>query len=129
MFDIADAKSVIAHITDSAVAVYTCPPSRKAQITEFIVTNMDEVSEGLFSGYCYIAAQDESSSGGEDSVGYFANQVSVPASGGYTPFGESPSKWLSPGDTIYLLMESEESSTAFGSADLDMSVIEYSLPE
>lgn len=129
MFDIADAKSVIAHITDSAVVVYTCPPSRKAQITEFIVTNMDPTNECILSGYTYVVAQDESSSFGEDSVGYFANQIPIAGAGGYTPFGETPSKWLSPGDSIYLFVDSEESSSAEASVDVDMSVIEYYLPE
>lgn len=128
MFDIADAKSVISHITDGAIAVYTCPPSRKAQITEFIVTNISGI-ECALTGYCYIVAQDtDSSSGGEDSVGYFCFALPIPASGGYTPFGETPSKWLSPGDSIYLFGECEDSSALEDMFDLDMSVIEYYLP-
>jgi len=122
MFDIADAKSVIAHITDSAVAVYTCPASRKAQITEFIVANKDGTNGCYLTGYTYVAAQDESSSG-DDPDAYFAYQIEIPAKSAYTPFGESPSKWLSPGDVIYLQGEAD------GDLDLDMSVIEYYLPE
>ena len=122
MFDIANAKTVIAHLTTGGADVYTCPASRLALVKLFQITNVDGTDDCYVTGSVYISDLDESSSGGADSEAYFAYQINIPAKSSYAPFGDKE-VWLSAGDTINLLAEAD------GDLDLVMSVVEYSLPE
>ena len=104
-------KNKTAVLSNIPSVIYTCPSSRAAKVTHLQVTNT-----GIAPTVVTLCVHDAS----EARTVYFAKDVYIPEGATFKALGDNSGLWLEAGDYI----------EAWGaSADLLLSVIEYSLPD